>query len=187
MYDLPLARRTSEVRGENARRSGQTELRSIGLGISGGSGDGVLSYQGQDYPLAISGINIADVGVSQFQGAGKVYDLKNGADFLRSYAAAQAALVCSADRILYPCAMNAWGVTVVVLRDQGKESGTRFSLAPSGITLTYDYPAEKRRIEGSTVKRNPPLPVTRFASSAQHYQLVICPSAFGQRFLLKFS
>jgi hypothetical protein len=37
--------------------------------------------QGKDYPLAISGINIADVGVSQFQGAGKVYDLKNGADF----------------------------------------------------------------------------------------------------------
>ena len=81
MYDLPLARRTSEVRGENARRSGQTELKSIGLDISGGSGDGVLSYQGKDYPLAISGINIADVGVSQFQGAGKVYDLKNGADF----------------------------------------------------------------------------------------------------------
>ena len=91
MYDLPLVRRTSEVRGENARLSGQTELKSVGLGIGGGSGDGILSYQGKDCPLAISAINIADVGVLQFQGAGKVYDLKNGADFSGSYTAPQAA------------------------------------------------------------------------------------------------
>jgi len=30
---------------------------------------------------------------------------------------------------------NGKGVTIVILQDEGKESGTRFSLGPSGITL----------------------------------------------------
>jgi hypothetical protein len=30
---------------------------------------------------------------------------------------------------------NTKGVTIVILQDEGKESGTRFGLGPSGITL----------------------------------------------------
>ena len=109
-------------------------FKSVGVGVGGSSGDGILSYQGKDYPLVISGINIADVGVSQFQGAGKVYDLKNVADFSGNYAAAQAAFAIRGGQTALSM-RNAKGVTIVILQDQGKEAGTRLSLGPSGITL----------------------------------------------------
>ena len=51
-------------------------LQSVGAGVGSSSGDGVLSYQGKDYPFTVSGLKLADVGVSNFEGAGKVYDLK---------------------------------------------------------------------------------------------------------------
>ena len=50
-------------------------FKSVGIGIGGSSGEGMLSYQAKDIPFTISGLNLADVGVSNFQGAGKVYDL----------------------------------------------------------------------------------------------------------------
>jgi hypothetical protein len=109
-------------------------FKSVGVGIGGSSGDGVLSYQGKDYPLVISGINIADLGVSQFQGAGKVYDLKNVADFSGNYAAAQAAFAVRGGQTALSM-KNAKGVTIVIVQNEGKESGTRLSLGPSGITL----------------------------------------------------
>jgi hypothetical protein len=109
-------------------------FKSVGIGVGGSSGDGVLSYQGKDYPITISGVNFADVGVSQFQGAGKVYDLKNVADFSGNYAAAQAAFAVRGGQGSVSM-RNAKGVTIVILQDEGKESGTRFSLGPSGVTL----------------------------------------------------
>jgi hypothetical protein len=109
-------------------------FKSVGIGVGGSSGDGVLSYQGKDYPVTISGVNFADLGVSQFQGAGKVYDLKNVADFSGNYAAAQAAFAVRGGQSSVSM-RNAKGVTIVILQDEGKESGTRFSLGPSGVTL----------------------------------------------------
>ncbi len=109
-------------------------FKSVGLGIGGSSGDGILSYQGKEYPLVISGINIADLGVSQFQGAGKVYDLKNVADFSGNYAAAQAAFAVRGGQSSLSM-RNAKGVTIVILQNEGQESGTRFSLGPSGVSL----------------------------------------------------
>jgi hypothetical protein len=52
------------------------KLQSVGAGIGGSSSEGVLSYQGKDYPFTVSGLNLADVGESNFEGADKVYDLK---------------------------------------------------------------------------------------------------------------
>ena len=109
-------------------------FKSVGVGVGGSSGDGVLSYQGKDYPFTISGFNVADLGVSSFQGAGKIYDLKVLNDFPGNYAAAQAAFAVRGGQSELSM-RNGKGVTIVILQDEGKESGTRFSLGPSGITL----------------------------------------------------
>jgi hypothetical protein len=109
-------------------------FKSVGIGIGGSSGDGVLSYQGKDYPFTISGLNVGDVGVSNFQGAGKIYDLKSLQDFSGNYAAAQAGLSVRGGQGEISM-RNSKGVTIVVLANEGKESGTRLSLGPSGVTL----------------------------------------------------
>jgi len=109
-------------------------FKSVGIGIGGSSGEGVLSYQGRDYPFTISGLNIGGVGVSTFQGAGKVYDLKNVNEFGGNYAASEAGFAVRGGQ--GELAMrNGKGVTIVVLAGEGKESGTRISLGGSGVSI----------------------------------------------------
>ena len=110
-------------------------FKSLGLGIGGSSGHGVLTFQGKDYPFSISGLNLADVGVSNFQGAGKVYDLKGLSDFSGNYAAAQAAFAVRGGQSEVSM-RNGKGVTIIVLANEGKESGTRLSLGLSGVTIS---------------------------------------------------
>ncbi len=110
------------------------KLKSVSIGVGGSSGEGILSYQGKEYSLAISGVNFADLGVSQFQGAGKVYDLKNFGDISGNYAAAQAAFAVRGGQSSLSM-RNARGVTIVILQDDGKETGTRFTLGPSGVSV----------------------------------------------------
>ena len=108
--------------------------KSVGIGIGGSSGEGMLSYQGKNYPFTISGLNVADLGVSSFQGAGKVYDLKSLNDFSGNYAAAQAGFAVRGGQSELSM-RNGKGVTIIVVANEGKESGTRLSLGPAGITL----------------------------------------------------
>ena len=109
-------------------------FKSVGIGIGGSSGEGMLSFQGKDYPFTISGLNLADIGVSSFQGAGKVYDLKNVNDFSGNYAAAQAGFAIRGGQSDLSM-RNGKGVSIVVLANEGKEGGTRMSLGPAGVTL----------------------------------------------------
>ena len=109
-------------------------FKSVGAVVGSSSGDGVLSYQGKDYPFTISGFSLGDVGSSNFEGAGKVYDLKNLNDFAGNYSAAQATFAVGGGQSELSMS-NGKGVTIIVLANQGKESGTRLSLGPSGVTL----------------------------------------------------
>jgi hypothetical protein len=55
-------------------------------------------------------------------------------DFSGNYAAAQAAFAVGGGQSALSMS-NSKGVTVIVLANQGKESGTRLSLGPSGVTF----------------------------------------------------
>ena len=109
-------------------------FRSAGLGVGGTSGEGVLSFQGRDHPFTISGLNIGEVGVSGFQGAGKVYDLKTVNDFAGAYAGSEAGFAVRGGQSELSM-RNGKGVTIVVLANEGKEFGTRISLGASGISV----------------------------------------------------
>ena len=109
-------------------------IKSVALGVGGSSGEGILAYQGKNYPFSISGVSLVDIGISTFLGAGKVYELKNLNDFSGNYAAAQAAFAIrgGAGEVSM---RNAKGVTIIVLSSEGKESATRLSLGPSGVSI----------------------------------------------------
>ena len=53
------------------------------LGASGG--EGVLTFQGHDYPFKIGGMSIGDIGGSRSDARGQVYNLKKIEDFPGSY------------------------------------------------------------------------------------------------------
>jgi hypothetical protein len=110
------------------------KFKSVGIGVGGSSGEGVLGYQGREYPFTISGLNLGDIGASSFQGAGKVYDLKSANDFAGNYVGSEAGFAVRGGQSEISM-RNGKGVTIVVLAGEGKESGTRMSLGASGVSI----------------------------------------------------
>jgi hypothetical protein len=110
-------------------------LKSVALGVGGSWGDGVLTYQGRNYPFSISGLSLVNVGLSSFTGAGKVYDLKNPQALSGNYAAGQATFAIAGGASAMSM-KNGNGVTIVVLKNEGQESGTQLSIGPAGMKIT---------------------------------------------------
>ena len=57
--------------------------------IGGDMGGGTLMFQGNSYSFKTEGLKIGGVGIHKVHLAGKVYDLKNVADFAGTYVAAE--------------------------------------------------------------------------------------------------
>jgi len=57
----------------------------IALGIGASWGDGVLTFQGDEYPFALKGLSFGDFGAAGFTGCGKVRDLQRPEDFNGRY------------------------------------------------------------------------------------------------------
>lgn len=111
------------------------KMKSVALGVGGSWGDGVLTYQGRNYPFSISGLSLVDVGISNYTGAGKVYDLSSPENLAGNYAAGQATFaVAGGDSAM--SMRNDKGVTIVILKNQGQESGTQLSIGPAGMKIT---------------------------------------------------
>jgi hypothetical protein len=105
---------------------------SVAVGIGYTWGSGKLVFQGKSYPLKVSGVSIADVGVSEYTATGSVYNLKKLEDFEGTYAAATAG------------ATVAGGVSGAAMRNQNgvliqlsaTRQGLQFTLAPAGIKIS---------------------------------------------------
>jgi hypothetical protein len=110
-------------------------LKSVALGVGASWGEGVLAYQGRNYPFSISGLSLVDVGMSNFTGAGKVYDLKSPRDLAGNYGAGQATFAIAGGASAMSMKNNN-GVTIVVLKNDGQESGTQLSVGPAGMKIT---------------------------------------------------
>jgi hypothetical protein len=109
-------------------------MKSVAVGVGSTQGDGVLNFQGKSYPFSISGLSLVDVGVSNFSGAGKVYDLRSPADLTGAYAASQATFaIAGGDTAM--AMKNDRGVTIVVLKNEGQTSGTQLSMGPAGMKI----------------------------------------------------
>ena len=109
-------------------------MTSVALGVGSTRGDGVLNFQGKSYPFSLSGLSLVDVGVSNFTGAGKVYDLKSPADLTGTYAASQTTFaIAGGDAAM--SMKNDRGVTIVVLKNEGEKSGTQLTMGPAGMKI----------------------------------------------------
>jgi hypothetical protein len=61
---------------------------SVAAGIGWNWGKGTLTYMGKSYPVKISGLSVAEVGITKAEASGNVYNLKSIEDFNGVYAAA---------------------------------------------------------------------------------------------------
>src|SRR5262249_54980700 len=95
-------------------------------------GGGVLTYQGKDYPFDVSGLSVADVGISQAEAAGNVYHLKKLEDFNGNYTGVSAGATVAG---------GGGGVGLKnqnggVLKLWGATRGLKFKLGVDGVKMT---------------------------------------------------
>jgi hypothetical protein len=77
---------------KDAKPSGTVELEAeqIRLIIGGGSGRGVLTYEGKKYPFTFKGMSVGGVGAAKSAAVGEVYFLQKVEDFPGRYNAVTA-------------------------------------------------------------------------------------------------
>jgi hypothetical protein len=59
--------------------------KSLAAGVGFSWGNGVLNYQGKEYPFSISGFSAGEIGFNVAELSGEVFNLKNPADFNGNY------------------------------------------------------------------------------------------------------
>jgi len=123
----------SYTRQDPRTPSGTVTLKSksIALGAGVSWGDGVLNFQGKNYPFSVSELSLLDLGASSVTGTGRVYNLNNLADFGGNYVATQATFAVAGGTGELTMT-NAKGVVISL---SSQESGTQLTAGPSGISV----------------------------------------------------
>ena len=104
----------------------------VAVGIGYSWGNGVLTFQGKEYPFKIRGLSVIDVGISKANANGEVFKLKNVKDFNGTYTtiSGEATLAGGAGVITMK---NQNGVTIKL---SALTTGVNFKLALEGVKLT---------------------------------------------------
>ena len=117
--------------GQQPDATVKIKSRSIALGAGVSWGDGVITYQGKDYPFSVSGLSLLDLGVSNVSATGRVYFLKDISGFSGNYMATQATFAVAGGGGELVMA-NGNGVFIAL---QSEQSGTQLTLGASGVSL----------------------------------------------------
>jgi hypothetical protein len=104
---------------------------SVGVVAGVNWGSGTLHFQGKSYPLKVSGLSVAAVGVKKFDARGNVYHLKQAADIEGDYSAVTGSLTVGVGK---------GGIEMkndkgVVIKATGTSGGASLGVGPSGMTI----------------------------------------------------
>jgi hypothetical protein len=104
---------------------------SVAVGIGFSWGQGTLFFDGKQYPFAVNGLSIVQVGASGYTATGAVYHLTKVTDFQGVYTAVSAG-VAVAGGVSGTAMRNSNGV---VIRMSSNHAGLNFSLGTKGVNI----------------------------------------------------
>ena len=127
---LPSA---SEVVAEDAQPSATVaiETKAVAVGVGYSWGDGVLSFQGEEYTFKIKGLSVIDVGISSITAQGDVFNLEKVEDFPGTFSAAEAGVAVGGGAGTQVM-KNQNGV---VMKVTSKKVGVQLKLSPEGLKV----------------------------------------------------
>ena len=127
---LPSA---SELVAEDAQPSATVaiETKAVAVGVGYSWGDGVLSFQGEEYTFKIKGLSVIDVGTSSITAQGDVFYLEKVEDFPGTFSAAEVG-VAVGEGAGTQVMKNQNGV---VMKVTSKIVGVQLKLAPEGLKV----------------------------------------------------
>jgi hypothetical protein len=114
--------------------SGTIELKggSVAAGVGYTWGKGILVFDGQEYPVKVSGLSIVQVGVSSYTASGTVYDLTKVSDINGIYTAVSAGAAVGGGASA-TAMKNDKGVLIQMV---STHQGVNFSLSAKGLEIT---------------------------------------------------
>lgn len=107
------------------------ETKAVALGVGFSWGEGVLTFQGKEYPFKIKGLSVIDIGVSSVSAQGNVYHLTKVEDFTGTFSAAEAGIAVGGGA----GAQAMKNQNGVVMEVTSKKAGIQLKLAPEGIKV----------------------------------------------------
>jgi hypothetical protein len=107
---------------------------TVAAGIGWNWGKGHMTYMGKTYAVTISGLSVAEVGITKAEASGHVYNLKSLADFDGVYAAAGTEGTAGKGAGVSSL-RNSKGV-VINLKSETK--GANIKIAAEGLKLTIE-------------------------------------------------
>lgn len=131
LMDMVRSYPSYEKPGKPPSATLEVQAKSVALGAGYSWGDGTLKFKGKDYRFSVEGISLANVAFTRVNAKGKVYDLKDPADFTGNYVASQATFALAGGEGDLTM-RNSKGVTIHL---QSAQAGTGMSLGPSGVTI----------------------------------------------------
>jgi outer membrane immunogenic protein len=104
---------------------------SIAAGVGVQWGDGVLTYNGKQYPFTLQGLDVIGVGYSEVKAEGTVSNLTKLSDFEGVYASAEAGAVAGSGSSAVTMT-NPHGVTISL---RALQEGAKLTLAAGGVNI----------------------------------------------------
>jgi hypothetical protein len=104
---------------------------TVAVGVGWSWGSGTLIFQGQKYPLSVSGLSIVQVGAGGYTATGSVYHLTQPSDINGIYTAITAGAAV-AGGVSGTAMQNSRGVVIHLAATQ---VGLNFTLGPKGVTI----------------------------------------------------
>ena len=108
------------------------EAKQLAAGVGYSWGDGVMKFQGKEYPFDVKGLNVAAVGFAKINAVGDVYNLKTAADLAGNYVAVSAGLSL-AKGVAGLSMRNDKGV---VINLRSAQQGVQLNLGVDGFTIS---------------------------------------------------
>ena len=105
---------------------------AVGIGVSWGRGE--LKCGAKTYHFKVSGVTVQDVGASETNATGLVYDLHDHKDFAGTYTAVTAGATAGAGTSITTM-KNAKGVRVTL---RATKEGAQLTAGPEGMKITLE-------------------------------------------------
>jgi hypothetical protein len=109
------------------------ETTAVAAGIGYSWGEGVLTFNGKEYPFKVKGISVVDVGVSKVSAVGEVYNLERAEYFPGTFSAAEAGIAIGGGagaQIME----NQYGA---LMKLTSTKQGVQLKLAPEGLKVQF--------------------------------------------------
>jgi hypothetical protein len=122
---------SSLAKGKKINGTINLNVGSVAAGIGWSWGGGVMTFEGVEHNFDISGLSLADVGISKFSASGIVYNLKQLKDFDGVYYGVKGGATIAGGKGAIALKNNHG----VVLELNGTGAGLKFALGTQGVTI----------------------------------------------------